>query len=394
MTTVQIPNILVVIPLYNHASTVRDVVERVLRIHDQVLVVDDGSSDAGATVLEGLDVRVIRKPVNQGKGEALRTAFVEAERLGFSHVVTLDADGQHFPEDLPLFFAAIESDLTGIIVGKRDFEQATIPGSSRFGRKFSNFWLRVQTGKTLADSQSGFRAYPVKIVLGLPLYEKHYSFEIEVLVRAAWAGVQLHDVDIQVFYPSTQDRVSHFRGFMDNFRLTLLNTKLTFRSVAPWPHRKLVEGGEVETKITAMHPLRSIRALLVENATPAQLAAAGALGILLGALPLLAVHTIAILLVAGFFRLNKVAAVGASQLCMPPLVPGICIEVGYFMRNGHFLTEISIETLGYQALDRLYEWFLGSLVFGPVLAAVVALIIYLVASIIRRELKREDHVVD
>jgi uncharacterized protein (DUF2062 family) len=379
MMTAQTPNILVVIPLYNHAATVRDVVERTLRIHDQVLVVDDGSSDAGATVLEGLDIRVIRKPMNQGKGEALRTAFVEAERLGFSHVVTLDADGQHFPEDLPLFFAAIESDLTGIIVGKRDFEQATIPGSSRFGRKFSNFWLRVQTGKTLADTQSGFRAYPVKIVLGLPLYEKHYSFEIEVLVRAAWAGVQLHDVDIQVFYPSTQERVSHFRGFMDNFRLTLL---------------KLVEGGEVETKITAMHPLRSIRALLVENATPAQLAAAGALGILFGALPLLAVHTIAILLFAGFFRLNKVAAVGASQLCMPPLVPGICIEVGYFMRNGHFLTEISIETLGYQALDRLYEWFLGSLVFGPVLAAVVALIIYLAASTISREMKRGDRVVD
>jgi uncharacterized protein (DUF2062 family) len=176
--------------------------------------------------------------------------------------------------------------------------------------------------------------------------------------------------------------------------LTLLNTKLTFRSVAPWPHRKLVEGGEVETKITAMHPLRSIRALLVENATPGQLAAAGALGILFGALPLLAVHTIAILLFAGFFRLNKVAAVGASQLCMPPLVPGICIEVGYFMRNGHFLTEISIETLGYQALDRLYEWFLGSLVFGPVLAAVVALIIYLAASTISRELKRGDRVVD
>lgn len=394
MMNVQAPNILVVIPLYNHAETVRDVVERTLRIHDQVLVVDDGSSDAGATVLAGLDVRIIRKPQNRGKGEALRTAFVEAEKLGFSHVVTLDADGQHFPEDLPLFFAAIEADPVGIVVGKRDFEQASIPGSSRFGRKFSNFWLRVQTGKTLGDTQSGFRAYPVKIVLGLPLYEKHYSFEIEVLVRAAWAGVQLHDVDIQVFYPSAQERVSHFRSFMDNFRLTLLNTKLTFRSVAPWPHRKLIEGDKVETKVTIMHPLKSLRALLTENATPGQLAVAGAVGIFMGALPIMAAHTIAILLVAGFFRLNKVAAVGASQLCMPPLVPGICIEVGYFMRNGQFLTEISIETLGYQALDRLYEWFLGSLLFGPVLAAVVGLIIYLVASTINREMKRENRVVD
>lgn len=394
MTEAVPAKILIVIPLYNHAQTVRAVVEKALRFHDQLLVVDDGSSDAGATVLEGLDVRVLRHPENRGKGAALRTALLEAERLGFSHIVTLDADGQHYPEDLAKFFAAIEADPSGIAVGKRDFEQTTIPGSSRFGRKFSNFWLRVQTGKSLADTQSGFRAYPVKIVLGLPLHETHYSFEIEVLVRAAWAGVALHDVDIRVFYPPAQERISHFRGFMDNFRLTLLNTKLTFRSVAPWPHRKLVEGGEVETKITIMHPLRSIRALLSENATPAQLAAAGALGIFLGALPLLAAHTIVILLLAGFFRLNKVAAVGASQLCMPPFVPGLCIEVGYFMRNGSFLTEISLETLGYQALDRLYEWLLGSLLLGPLLALLVGLVIYQLASMLSRELKRPGRVVD
>ncbi|MBE0500494.1 MAG: DUF2062 domain-containing protein [Desulfuromonadales bacterium] len=388
------PGILVVIPLYNHADTVRDVVERVLRIHDQVLVVDDGSSDAGASVLTGLPVRIMRQPSNRGKGEALRTALIEAQRLGFSHIVTLDADGQHFPEDLPEFFAAIKADPTGIVVGKRDFEQASIPGASRFGRNFSNFWLRVQTGKSLGDSQSGFRAYPVNIVLGLPLYEKHYSFEIEVLVRAAWAGVPLHDVDIQVYYPAAQERISHFRGFMDNFRLTILNTKLTLRSVAPWPHRKLVHGGVVEPKITIMHPLRSLRALLTENTTPWQLAIAGAVGVFLGALPIMAAHTIVILLVAGFFRLNKVAAVGASQLCMPPLIPGLCIEVGYFMRNGTFLTEISLETLGYQALDRLYEWLLGSLIVGPLLATLAALIIYLAAATISREMKRVGHVSD
>lgn len=73
---------------------------------------------------------------------------------------------------------------------------------------------------------------------------------------------------------------------------------------------------------------------------------------------------------------------------MPPLVPGLCIEAGYFIRNGSFLTEISIETLGYQALDRLYEWFLGSLLLGPLLAIIAALVIYLVASMLNREMKR------
>ncbi|MEA3544745.1 MAG: DUF2062 domain-containing protein [Thermodesulfobacteriota bacterium] len=388
--SVSAADILVVIPLYNHAATVREVVEGVLQLHPHLLVVDDGSTDAGARVLDGLDIKVIRKPENHGKGEALKTALHEAQQLGFSHIITLDADGQHYPDDLPNFIAAIAADPCGIIVGKRDFEQSSIPGSSRFGRQFSNFWLRVQTGKSLGDSQSGYRAYPVNIVLGLPLYEKHYSFEIEVLVRAVWAGVELHDVDIKVFYPTAEERISHFRGFMDNFRLTVLNTKLTLRSVAPWPHRKLVESGEVEAKITVFHPLRSIRTLVTENTTPSQLAVAGALGIFLGALPLLAFHTIAILLFSGFLRLNKVAAIGASQLCMPPLVPGLCIEVGHYLRHGRFLTEISINTLGYQAVDRLYEWLIGSLLVGPLLALVVAAFIYQVAAMFNREADGED----
>ncbi len=378
---------LVVIPLYNHASTLRALVEQTLALHDQLLVVDDGSSDGGVAVLEGLDVRILRHEKNRGKGAALQTAFAEAARLGFSHIVTLDADGQHDPADLPLFLAALQESPNAILVGKRDFEQPGIPGSSRFGRVFSNFWLRVQTGKSLADTQSGFRAYPVKIVQGLKLVETRYSFEIEVLVRAAWAGVELRDIDIRVYYPPAAERISHFHGFMDNLRLTLLNTKLTFRSVAPWPHRKLIAPDEVEQKITLLHPLRSLRSLLTENVTPRQLAAAGAVGMVLGTVPLLAAHTIAILLVAGFLRLNKVAAVGVSQLCMPPLVPGLCIETGYFMRNGHFLTELSLETLGYQALDRLYEWLLGSLLVAPLLASLVALLIYLAATAIRREEK-------
>lgn len=386
--------ILVVIPLYNHAQTLRSLVEQTRLFHDQLLVVDDGSSDAGVAVLEGLDVRILRHEKNRGKGAALQTAFAEAERLGFHHIVTLDADGQHDPADLPLFMAALEEYPNAILVGKRDFDQASIPGSSRFGRAFSNFWLRVQTGKSLADTQSGFRAYPVKIVQELELRETRYSFEIEVLVRAAWAGVELRDVDISVYYPPADERISHFCGFMDNFRLTLLNTRLTFRSIAPWPHRKLVAPDEVEQKITLLHPLRSLRTLLTENVTPRQLAAAGAVGIVLGTVPLLAAHTIAILLVAGFFRLNKLAAVGVSQLCMPPLVPGLCIETGYFMRNGQFLTELSIETLGYQALDRLYEWLLGSLLVAPLLAAVVALIIYLTATVLSREAKEDSCVVE
>ncbi len=379
---------LVVIPLFNHAATVREVVKQALEMHGQVLVVDDGSTDGGGETLRDLEVGLLRHEKNRGKGAAIMTAAREARRLGMTHIITLDADGQHDPSDLPRFFEALAERPLSVVVGKRDFDTDNVPGSSRFGRKFSNFWLRLQTGQILGDTQSGFRAYPLVVLEGLNLGESHYSFEVEVLVKAAWAGVPLVDVDIYVYYPPAGERVSHFRGFMDNLRLTQLNTRLTMRSVLPWPHRKIVPSPGGEPKVSVLHPWRSLRLLMTENASPAQLAAAGALGVFLGAAPLIACHTVAILFAAGFLRLNKVAAVGASQLCMPPLVPALCIETGYFLRKGEFLTEISLETLGYQGLERLYEWLLGSLVLGPFLAAVAGVTIYGMAL----ALKRKNHV--
>lgn len=376
--------ILIVIPVYNHAATLRQVVERALAVHPEVLVVDDGSSDRPLDTLHGLKVRMAGHPVNQGKGAAIMTAARLARGLGMSHIVTIDADGQHDPADFPRFAALVAAEPPAVVVGARDFTVANVPRSSRFGRKFSNFWLRLQTGKTLSDTQSGFRAYPLDVLDGLKLRERHYSFEVEVLVRGAWAGVPLREVDISVHYPPPGERVSHFKAFRDNLRLTLLNTHLTLRSVLPWPHRKLVadEGGEL--KVSVLRPLRSIKTLLTEHVTPGQLATAGGVGVFLGALPLIACHTLAILFVSSFFRLNKVAAVGASQLCMPPLVPALCIEAGYYLRHGEFLTEISLETLGYQGLERLYEWLLGSLLIGPLLALTTAGIIYVMARFLLR----------
>ena len=376
--------LLVVIPLYNHGATVRSVVEKALAVHEQVLVVDDGSTDGGADRLTGLPVTVLRHESNRGKGAAIQTAAREAARLGMTHIATIDADGQHDPADLPGLLAVLEKTPLAVVVGKRDFNTANVPGSSRFGRKFSNFWLRLQTGKSLGDTQSGFRIYPLRVIEGLKLGEVHFSFEVEILVKSAWAGVPLFDAPISVIYPPGDERISHFRGFMDNFRLTLLNTRLTLRSVVPWPHRKIVAAGEEKGRLSVLRPMQSLRTLLTENATPGQLAAAGALGVILGAAPLIACHTIVILFAAGFLRLNKVTALGTSQLCIPPIGPALCIEAGYFMRHGEFLTEISLETLGYQGGQRLWEWLLGSLVVGPALALMVGPAIYFMARMLRR----------
>jgi glycosyltransferase involved in cell wall biosynthesis len=378
--------ILVVVPVYNHATTLRQVVEGVLRHHDRVLVVDDGSSQPVKKLLTGLPVDLLRHPKNQGKGAALLSAAEWGLQRCLSHMICLDADGQHDPGDLPVFLTAISEYPQAIIVGHRDFNQQSIPASSRFGRNFSNFWLRLQTGSQLKDSQSGFRGYPLFVFEQLSFWTRRYNFEVEVLVRSAWAGVTLRDVDISVYYPPGDKRVSHFRGFMDNWRLTLLNTHLTLRSIVPWPHRKILEQAEVAQvrTLSVVHPLRSIKKLLRENSSPGRLAAAAGVGVFLGTLPLLFCHTIAILFVCGFFQLNKVAAVSSSQLCMPPVVPALCIELGYFMRTGSWLTEFSLQTLGYQALQRLFEWFLGSLVLAPLLALLVGSVTLLLAQLVKK----------
>jgi glycosyltransferase involved in cell wall biosynthesis len=376
--------LMVVIPVYNHSKTLREVVVSALKVNDSVMVVDDGSTDGGINTVADLDVRILQHSHNQGKGAALMTAAKACRQMKMTHIITIDADGQHDPFEIQKFLPKIRSEPLSIIVGKRDFQTANVPGLTKFGRQFSNFWFRIQTGHSLYDTQSGFRAYPLLVLENLKLREKRFAFEVEVLVKAAWAGVKLQEVDISVLYPPADQRISHFRVFRDNWQISRLNTKFTMMSMFPIPHRQILGEYQNKEKITLRHPIRSIKKLLAQKISPGRLAAAGALGIFLGTLPLIGIHTIAILLTAGFFRWNKIVALSTSQMCVPPLVPALCIETGYFLRHGKFLTEISLQTLGYQGLERLYEWVIGSLLLAPLLALVIGSIIYLMAFFIKR----------
>ncbi|MBA4417527.1 MAG: DUF2062 domain-containing protein [Syntrophus sp. (in: bacteria)] len=379
--------IILVIPFYNHGKTVRDVVISALEVSGgamEVMVVDDGSTDGGVETLSGLNVKIIRHPENRGKGAAIMTAAREARIAGATHIVTIDADGQHDPKDFPRFIPIIEEMPEAIIVGIRIFDPVNTPLLSRFGRHFSNFWFRVQTGYTLRDTQSGFRVYPLLVLQWLKLRECRYDFEVEVLVKAAWAGIELRETDISVYYPPASERVSHFRLFMDNLRLSVLNTRLTVRSIIPVPHRRFAARTGGKGNITPLRPLQSLSILLTDNNSPERLAVSGALGAFLGALPLIACQTLTTLFTANFFRLNKLVALATGQICIPPLVPALCIEVGYYIRHGRFLTEISLNTIGYQALERIFEWFIGSLILGPVIGILTGVIIYVAALFLKR----------
>jgi glycosyltransferase involved in cell wall biosynthesis len=377
--------ILLVIPVFNHGKTLRTVTERSLAVWADVLVVDDGSTDRGLETLSGLDLRMVRHEKNQGKGAAILTAAREAERVGMSHLVTLDADGQHDPADFLRFLPLIRETPLAVIVGKRIFDKNTTPVLSRFGRGFSNFWFRVQTGQVLQDTQTGFRAYPVEVLNGLKLHQKRYAFEVEVLVKAAWAGLEFREVDISVHYPPSVERVSHFKLFKDNLAISLLNTRLTIRAVIPFPHQRFRPTREDQERISIFHPLKSIRTLLRRNTTPRELALSAGMGVFVGTLPLIGLWTLTVLITASFFRLNKLAALSASQLGNHPLLPALCIELGYCLRKGRFLTEFSLNTLGYQAPQRIYEWLLGSLILGPLFGFMTGLLVYVLVWFIKED---------
>ena len=230
----------VLIPTYNNGGTLRDVVERVLPFCADVIVVNDGCTDHSAEVLAsfGERITVVDYGRNRGKGYALKQGFKKAKSKGFDYALTLDSDGQHFPEDIPLFVNELEKHPNALIVGSRNLNQENMPGGNTFANKFSNFWFKVQTGIDLPDTQTGYRLYPLRNMSGLALLTSRYEAELELLVFSAWRGTDLIPIKINVFYPKGEERVSHFRPFWDFFRISVLNTVLCVVAlVYGWPSR-------------------------------------------------------------------------------------------------------------------------------------------------------------
>ena len=371
-----------VIPVYNNAATVAAVARGCRALVPHVLVVDDGSTDAQvADLLAGTDIAVVRHPERQGKGRALATALAHVRGRGGRWMITVDADGQHLPEDIPLFFPVLEAEPEAIVIGARDLASEHVPESSRFGRSFSNFWVLLETGHALSDTQSGFRAYPVDLVSRLPLRSAHYDFEIEVLVRAAWAGLPIRSVPVRVWYPPPGERVSHFDKRRDNARLSRLHARLVLRRLAPWPNRRLVAPPPRRWKLPNLREVW--RRMVSTNATPAGLAVSVGLGVLIGALPLLGVHSALIVAVAMRLHLNPAAALVSQNLCIPPFVPVLCIQIGHVLLTGSRIEDFTFSTWVSHAGARLLEWLLGSLLVGPALGILAGLLTYPVFRAVR-----------
>lgn len=230
-----------VIPTYQNAKTLLKVVADVHRVVDTVFVVDDGSNDGTAALLDKATgnerpEKVLTHPKNCGKGAALKTGLTYARQQGFRYAVTVDADGQHRADDIPALLKAVEEEPDALAIGSRGLQHENMPAKSTFANRFSNFWFALQTLQRLPDTQSGLRIYPLRCLHGLRWMSARYEAELTLLVFSAWAGVKLLPVPVSVYYPPRDQRVTHFRPGRDFTRISVLNTLLCFLMVVyGWP---------------------------------------------------------------------------------------------------------------------------------------------------------------
>jgi glycosyltransferase involved in cell wall biosynthesis len=378
------PGCCVIIPTYNNERTLENIILGVLDFTDQVIVVNDGSTDGTRQILEkfpGLAILHLKK--NKGKGFAIRQGFKEAIKLGYSYAITIDSDGQHLPADLPKFIEKMEEEPEALIIGARNLEQAGIPGGTTFGNRFSNFWTRVETGWKLPDTQSGYRLYPLHRMRKMHFLTNRFEFEIEALVRSAWKGIPLLSVPVSVIYPPKKERVSHFRPFTDFARISLLNTCLVILALLfcrPWMIiRKMTREGFREMMM---------KHLLGPEESNFKKSASLALGVFMGIAPVWGWQMAIALALAILLKLNKAITLVASNISIPPMIPFILfasyLTGGLVLDNRQAIDYDSGITFEFVKKNFL-QYFVGALVFGAAMAILSGLVTWLVLTIFRRK---------
>lgn len=242
----------IVIPCYNHGALIGATVERLTCYGLPIFIVDDGSDHTTVSVLQHLArcqplVRLVRRAENGGKGAAVMDGMRAAHAAGHSHALQIDADGQHDTADVPRFLEAGRNRQNDVVIGQPAYD-ASAPKGRFYGRRITHLWVWIETlSFDIGDSMCGFRLYPLGFVI--PLIDRvrlstRMNFDIEILVRLAWAGVSMQNLGTRVTYP--EGGVSHFHMLKDNLRISATHTQLVFGMLLRLPqllHRRLSGSG-------------------------------------------------------------------------------------------------------------------------------------------------------
>lgn len=384
-------NVCVLIPTYNNQHTLKRVLEGVLTYTNHIIIINDGSTDSTIDILKNYpNIQQIHFPKNKGKGIALRTGFKKAISLGYDFALTIDSDGQHFPNDIPNFIIELEQHDTKnvLIIGSRNMKQEGVPGKSSFGNKFSNFWFWFETGIKLKDTQSGFRLYPLHVIKNLKFFTSKFEFEIEVIVKSAWKDTDVKNMPIRVLYDETE-RVSHFRPFQDFTRISILNTWLVFLTLIYYKPRQLFRN--IKKKGLKRF---FVEDFLGSNDSPKKKALSVALGVFIGFSPLWGLQTILVLMLAVFFRLNKTIAFAFSNVSLPPFIPFIIygsLELGQVILQEPISYSVNDLMENLEILEHLKTYIVGSFALATLGAMVFGLSAYFFFGIFKKKKRVLQH---
>ena len=362
----------VIIPTYNNAATLAKVIEDVAQYTNHIIVINDGSTDNTVEIVRQFpNVQFISYTQNVGKGWALRKAFRYAIEKGYKYAISIDSDGQHFAKDLSAFINKLEEEPNAVIIGARNMGQASVPGGSSFGNKFSNFWFKVETGITSPDTQSGYRLYPLEPLKKMRFITRKYEFEIEVLVRLAWKGVKIISVPVTVYYAPKEERISHFRPYKDFFRIGVLHTVsvlISFLYIKPRDFIRTLFSKKKMKKVLDEH-------LFNPHHTPQLKAMSVAVGIFMGIVPLWGFQLAIAIFLAIFFKLNKPLVIIAANISIPPMIPVIIFlsyKVGALWMGANamqidFTNAITLDSIKHNLIQYIY---------GSISLAIAAAIVF------------------
>ena len=375
-------NCIVIIPVYNNAGTIGGVISDVKEFTDNIMVVNDGSTDSTSSVIESIEgISIVSYEKNMGKGFALKTGLAEAYRLGYRYAITIDADGQHFADDIPVFIDRIMAKPDSLLIGARNLTADNMPSKNTFANRFSNFWYKVETGQELSDTQSGYRLYPLERIQGIRFITSRYEFEVEVIVRAAWRGVNVENVPVKVYYPPVEERISHFRPFKDFTRISLLNTVLVIYAFLihyPWCFLRSLTWDNVRRFFD--------RQVFHSPESNLRIAVSMGWGIFCGIIPIWGYQMIFAGLSAHFMKLNKIVAVVFSNISIPPMIPFILY--GSIWSGALILSEpvaVSFTNISFESVAQsLFQYIIGSFALATVAGLVTVLVGWVLMVLLKR----------
>lgn len=371
----------VIMPTYNNAAKIEPVIAEIAKQGHDVIIINDGCTDDTTDILDRYpQFTYINHPVNQGKGMALKNGFAKAIALGYDYAITIDSDGQHDPSDIKGMLDVIHKNPGVMVMGSRNMDQEGVPSKSSFGNKFSNFWFKVETGITLPDTQTGFRAYPLAPMKNKKWITKKFEFEIEVIVRLAWSNVKFIAHPVNVVYED--DRITHFRPFKDFTRISILNTVLVTLALLFFLPRLLIWNFSVKGTWD------KLKTEFVKNKNePGKMAFSVGLGFFFGVFPVWGFQMLIAFGVASFFGLNRFIVLLCSNISIPPMVPVIIFFS--FLCGAPFVADpVQFSDIMTLSLDSIYrqliQYLIGSVVLSSALGVVTGVLAFLIAKIFNK----------